>query len=138
MRLFRPVGLQELKLIAASGFRAFPPRLPHQPIFYPVLTIEYAVKIARDWNTVDETSGYAGFVTAFDIRDDFVGRYPVREAGGAAHLELWVPAEEVDLFNSNLVGPIRVIESFVGAQCAEQIDPVAHLPISMLVPDHRS
>jgi hypothetical protein len=34
--LFRPVGKKELELIAASGFRKFPPRLPEQPIFYPV------------------------------------------------------------------------------------------------------
>ena len=48
--LYRPVGTEELDLIRASGFSAFPPRLPEQPIFYPVLTEEYAVQIARDWN----------------------------------------------------------------------------------------
>ena len=31
--LFRPVGPKELDLIRASGFRAFPPRLPEQTIF---------------------------------------------------------------------------------------------------------
>jgi len=30
--LFRPVGPAELQLIAASGYREFPPRLPEQPI----------------------------------------------------------------------------------------------------------
>jgi hypothetical protein len=34
--LYRPIGPAELELIAATGFRAFPPRLPDQPIFYPV------------------------------------------------------------------------------------------------------
>lgn len=34
--LFRPVGPRELALIASSGYQAFPPRLPEQPIFYPV------------------------------------------------------------------------------------------------------
>jgi hypothetical protein len=48
--LWRPVGQAELELIRASGMRAFPPRLPEQPIFYPVLSEEYAVRIARDWN----------------------------------------------------------------------------------------
>ena len=48
--LWRPVGPDELRLIEQSGMRAFPPRLPEQPIFYPVLSEEYAVKIARDWN----------------------------------------------------------------------------------------
>jgi hypothetical protein len=60
--LFRPVGLQELALVWDKGMREFPPRLPHQPIFYPVANIEYARTIARDWNTVDEKSGFAGFV----------------------------------------------------------------------------
>ena len=46
--LFRPVGPEEPKLIEAAEFRAFPPRLPEQPIFYPVLGEEYAVKIARE------------------------------------------------------------------------------------------
>jgi hypothetical protein len=49
-------------LIRQSGFAAFPPRLPDQPIFYPVLTEGYAVKIARDWNV--PASG-AGYVTRF-------------------------------------------------------------------------
>jgi hypothetical protein len=51
IRLFRPVGQKELDLISESGFTRFPPRLPEQPIFYPVLNIEYAEQIARDWNT---------------------------------------------------------------------------------------
>ena len=44
--LFRPVGPKELPLIAASNYREFPPRLPEQPIFYPVLNEEYARQIA--------------------------------------------------------------------------------------------
>ncbi len=41
--LYRPVGPEERELIRQSGFTAFPPRLPDQPIFYPVLTEDYAV-----------------------------------------------------------------------------------------------
>ncbi len=48
--LYRPVGPEELELIRQGGFMAFPPRLPEQPIFYPVLTEVCAVKSARDWN----------------------------------------------------------------------------------------
>jgi hypothetical protein len=48
--LYRPVGPEELELIKQADWSAFPPRLPQQPIFYPVLTEEYATKIARDWN----------------------------------------------------------------------------------------
>lgn len=110
--LFRPVGQVELDLIAASGFRAFPPRLPHQPIFYPVLTEEYAVQIARDWNTRDAASGYVGHVTRFRVRADFLARYPLQSVGGDAHQEYWIPAAELDAFNAALIGPIEVIATF--------------------------
>ena len=72
--LYRPVGPKELDLIRASGFREFPPRLPDQPIFYPVTTLEYAEKIARDWNVLQ--SG-AGFVTQFAVRASHLTRYAV-------------------------------------------------------------
>ncbi|MCX6602849.1 MAG: ADP-ribosylation/crystallin J1, partial [Acidobacteria bacterium] len=49
--LFRPTGEVELELIRAANWQAFPPRLPEQPIFYPVVNREYATQIARDWNT---------------------------------------------------------------------------------------
>jgi hypothetical protein len=77
--LWRPVGPEELELLRQAGWRAWPPRLPGQPIFYPVLSEEYAVKIARDWNV--PASG-AGYVTRFRVRSQFTARYPVRQAGG--------------------------------------------------------
>ena len=107
--LFRPVGPKELELIRASGNRAFPPRLPEQPIFYPVLNEEYAVQIARDWNV--KASG-AGYVTRFDVRKEFVAKYPVRTVGNSTHKELWIPAEELAAFNENIVGEITVIAEF--------------------------
>jgi hypothetical protein len=110
--LYRPVGAAELRLIEESGWRAFPPRLPHQPIFYPVLDEDYAVQIARDWNTKDTASGNAGYVTRFRVRSDFLERYEVQTAGARRHRELWVPAEELDDFNRNLVGTIEVIAEF--------------------------
>ena len=48
--LFRPVGQKEFDLIRESDFTAFPPRLPQQPIFYPVLNEHYATQIAPEWN----------------------------------------------------------------------------------------
>ena len=36
--LFRPVGPKELALLQQNGFSRWPPRLPEQPIFYPVKT----------------------------------------------------------------------------------------------------
>ena len=35
VRLYRPTGPTELALVEASGWLAWPPRLPEQPIFYP-------------------------------------------------------------------------------------------------------
>jgi hypothetical protein len=107
--LYRPVGPKELELIRASGFREFPPRLPDQPIFYPVTNRAYARQIARDWNV--KASG-AGFVTRFAVRAEYLARFPVQTVGGAMHTEHWVPAEELAEFNANIVGLIEVIEEF--------------------------
>jgi hypothetical protein len=107
--LWRPVGPAELTLIEEAAFRAFPPRLPEQPIFYPVLTEAYAVQIARDWNV--RASG-AGFVTRFAVKREFIDRYEVRQAGGREHLEYWIPAEDLDAFNAAIVGEIEVVADF--------------------------
>ena len=109
--LFRPVGQAELDLIAAAGFSRFPPRLPEQPIFYPVLNEAYAVQIARDWNMRHNTEG-VGYVTRFQVRSSYVSRFPVQTVGGREHQELWVPAEQLDEFNLNIVGPIEVITEY--------------------------
>ncbi len=104
--LWRPVGPRELKLIEQADYGAFPPRLPEQPIFYPVLSESYAVQIARDWNV--KASG-AGFVTRFQVPRSFLARYAVQQAGGREHLEYWVPAEELADFNAAIVGRITVV-----------------------------
>ncbi|MCA1543211.1 ADP-ribosylation/crystallin J1 [Bradyrhizobium sp. NBAIM32] len=90
LTLWRPVGPKELELIQQSGMRAFPPRLPDQPIFYPVLTEDYAIKIARDWNV--PASG-SGFVTRSAVKRSFIEKCDAQEAGGRSHLEYWIPAE---------------------------------------------
>lgn len=107
--LYRPVGPKELALIEASGWRAFPPRLPEQPIFYPVTNEEYAIQIARDWNV--KASG-AGFVTRFEVDADYAARFPKQVVGNRVHEELWVPAEDLVEFNSKIVGKIEVTRSF--------------------------
>ncbi len=107
--LYRPVGPEELALIEASGWTAFPPRLPEQPIFYPVLNEDYAIQIARDWNV--KASG-AGYVTRFAIDATYVRQFPVQVAGGSQHQELWVPAEELAEFNRHIRGKIEVIHRF--------------------------
>ncbi|MHB8817257.1 MAG: hypothetical protein ACYDAE_28895 [Steroidobacteraceae bacterium] len=107
--LYRPVGPQELALIKQSDWREFPPRLPDQPIFYPVTNQAYAAQIARDWNV--KASG-AGFVLRFAVKSSFLQRFPVQTVGGAIHTEYWIPAEELTEFNANIVGPIEVVEEF--------------------------
>ena len=111
--LWRPVGPAELDLIRQSGMRAFPPRLPDQPIFYPVLNEDYAVQIARDWNV--PASG-SGFVLRFEVRRDFLDRCDIQQAGGRQHLEYWIPAEELSAFNEAIVGEIQIISEFFRQQ----------------------
>jgi hypothetical protein len=107
--LWRPVGPEELELIRQSGWLAWPPRLPGQPFFYPVLNEDYAIKIARDWNVPASGTGY---VTRFHVRSEFLSRYPIRQAGGKTILELWVPAEDLSELNANIVGQIEVVHEF--------------------------
>lgn len=107
--LWRPVGPAELDLLRAAGMRAWPPRLPEQPIFHPVLNHGYAAAITREWNVRASGSGH---VTRFRVRTGFARRYPTRRAGGPDHLELWVPAADLDELNRNLVGRITVLDEF--------------------------
>ena len=107
--LWRPTGPEELALVEASGWRSWPPRLPEQPIFYPVMNEDYAIRIARDWNV--PVSG-VGYVTCFQVDTEFLQRYPVQQAGGRTILELWVPAEELDELNRHIVGLIEVVHEF--------------------------
>jgi hypothetical protein len=107
--LYRPVGPRERELIEETGWAKFPPRLPEQPIFYPVMNEEYANQIARNWNVRDSGAGY---VTRFEVDAEFIKRYPVKIVGGVQHTELWVPAEELQEFNQHIVGKIVVVAEF--------------------------
>jgi len=107
--LYRPTGPKELELVRQSGWKRWPPRLPDQPIFYPVTNEAYAIQIARDWNV--KASG-AGYVTRFEVDSGFMQRYQVQTVGGSQHTEWWVPAEELEEFNDHIVGTIEVIHTF--------------------------
>jgi hypothetical protein len=111
--LYRPVGANELRLIAESGYSAFPPRLPGQSIFYPVLNEEYATQIARDWNAKNSKSKL-GYVTRFAVSTAYLSQFPVQKVGGALHLEYWIPAEQLSEFNQNIIGKIEVVSEFHG------------------------
>ena len=103
MILYRPVGTKELELIRESNYRIFPPRLADQPIFYPVLNEQYATEIASGWN-VKYNEDHRGYVTKFEVDDQYCGQFEVHQVGGAHHKELWVPAEELDVLMSILSG----------------------------------
>lgn len=109
--LFRPVGPKELALIEGSNFSEFPPRLDGQPFFYPVLTEEYAVQIAREWNAKNPAIG-AGFVTRFRVRTEYLKRFKLQTVGSAIHKEYWIPAEDLPEFNRNIVGKIEIVAEF--------------------------
>ena len=107
--LFRPVGSKELQLIEESGWTKFPPRLFDQPIFYPLMNEDYAIQIARDWNVAASGSG---FVTKFNVRSEYLKKFDVQNVGAEIHNELWVPAEELEEFNQNIIGLIEVTQRF--------------------------
>ncbi len=109
--LYRPTGANELALVGESDWRAWPPRLYWQPIFYPVLSFEYAEKIARDWNSTSEPN-HVGYVTRFEVRSDYLSRYEAQTAGSSELLEYWIPAEDLDEFNANIVGRIEVVATY--------------------------
>lgn len=111
--LYRPVGTAELALIENLDWRGFPPRLPEQPIFYPVANEDYARQIARDWNA-RHNDDHRGFVTRFSVRADFLTAYEAQVVGGREHEEYWIPAEDLEAFNAALVGQIEVIAAYEG------------------------
>jgi hypothetical protein len=114
--LYRPVGPAELELIKESGWRRFPPRLPHQPIFYPVLDETYAIEIARDWNAKDAASGHRGYVTRFAVDAEFLAGYDIHTVGSSRHREYWIPAAELEAFNDHLVGLVELVAEFALAR----------------------
>ena len=112
MKLYRPVGQKEFELIEQSGYKKFPPRLDWQPIFYPVLNLEYARQIASEWNAKDEFSGYVGYVLEFDVDDNYLKQYDIQAVGASIHQEYWIPAENLVDFNKHIIGTIKVVEKF--------------------------
>ncbi len=110
VKLFRPVGPAEYELIRASGFLRFPPRLPGQPIFYPVTNEAYAIQIARDWNA--ESDDGVGFVLRFEVSRDYLARFEKKIVGSRVHEEYWIPAEQLEEFNDQIIRGIETIHTF--------------------------
>lgn len=107
--LYRPTGPKELELVKQSDYKKWPPRLPEQPIFYPVTNEEYAREIAVKWNVKDSAVGY---VTKFEVKKEFMDRYKIQQVGAAHHQEWWIPAEDLEALNENIVGVIEVIGEY--------------------------
>ena len=107
--LYRPVNQKELDLIRDSQWTEFPPRLKEQPIFYPVMNIEYARQIARQWNVPAYGCGY---VTRFNVKADYLKQFEEQTVGAQVHKELWIPAEDLPEFNKNIVGQIELVETY--------------------------
>jgi hypothetical protein len=107
--LYRPVGPKELALLRENGFTRWPPRLPEQPIFYPVTNEKYAAEITEKWNVRD--SGY-GAITRFEVDANFMARYPIQKVGGDHHTEWWIPSEDLESLNDHIVGKISVVREY--------------------------
>jgi hypothetical protein len=66
----------------------------------------------RDWNTKDESSGFAGYVLRFNVPNEFLNSYEIHVVGDSVHREYWIPAAELANFNANIVGSIEVVSEF--------------------------
>ncbi|MFG1757852.1 PWWP domain-containing protein [Micromonospora echinofusca] len=106
--LWRPMGQQERNLVRETGWRRWPALPPDRTHFFPILSEDFAIRAARDWDLF----GSVRCVARFHVETGFLGRYSTRSFGGSAAPMLWVPAEELDEFNAHLVGPIEVTHEF--------------------------
>jgi hypothetical protein len=104
--LWRPIGPVEFELLQENEWKKWPPRLPEQPFFYPVLNEEYATEITSKWNVPQFGKGY---VTKFEVEADYISKYPIKQVGDNSHLELWIPAEELEELNKHIVGLISIV-----------------------------
>ncbi|MGB1251114.1 MAG: hypothetical protein ACPG8W_10900 [Candidatus Promineifilaceae bacterium] len=110
--LYRPMGQAEYDLVEQTGFKAWPPRLPEQPIFYPVTNEAYAAEIAQRWNTTDAENGNVGYVSRFRVSNSFLDRYDIQTVGARHHTEYWIPADDLPQLNANIVGQIEITQKF--------------------------
>lgn len=53
-----------------------------------------------------------GFVTRLEVAKEFMDRYEVQKVGGKNHTEWWIPADDLEELNDNIVGEIEVIRSY--------------------------
>ena len=53
-----------------------------------------------------------GFVTEFELSNRYLSKFKIEKVGLDHHTELWVPAEELEEFNSEIIDQINVIEAY--------------------------
>lgn len=104
--------MEELRLVYEGGMKGFPPRKPEQPIFYPVLNLDYANEIAKKWNAKRESA--SGYVARFNLDDAYAGRFEPQKVGASHHIELWVPSDELSRFNEHILLPILIVSAHFG------------------------
>ncbi len=52
-----------------------------------------------------------GYVIKFKVQKAFIDKYEIQKVGGKHHTEWWIPAEDLEELNNNIVGLIEVIDS---------------------------
>ena len=65
-----------------------------------------------DFPNVRYNDDHRGYVTRFEIDDEYSRQYEVHTVGAGYHQELWIPAEELETFNRHIMGKIQVIGEF--------------------------
>ena len=48
------------------------------------------------------------------MNDDYVKKFKIETVGSSMHKELWIPAEELEEFNRNIIGKIKIADAFYG------------------------
>jgi len=52
------------------------------------------------------------FSVKFEVADDFLKPYEVQKVGLDNHVELWIPSEDLEDMNDNIIGDIELINTF--------------------------
>ncbi len=55
---------------------------------------------------------HRGYVTEFEIDDEYIRQFEIHTVGNTYHQELWIPAEELEIFNRHIIGKIRIIKEY--------------------------
>lgn len=54
----------------------------------------------------------AGYVTRLKIKKDYISKFDIKNVGGEGIEEYWIPAEELENFNKNIIGKIEIVKEF--------------------------